>query len=72
MTLKQEILEGAKVLEKETGWRWGQSVFNYVEQMFGVAREVQFKDGIDCFYNDAAVDAFIDAAVKRIKQNEIK
>lgn len=66
--MKEEIIEGAKKLQKETGWRWGQSVFNYVEMTYGVARAIQYNDGIDCFYHDFAVDAFIDAAIKRINK----
>lgn len=40
-------------------WRKGQSVFNVIDETWGVAREVQFVDGIDCFYNDDAINDFI-------------
>lgn len=39
--------------------RFGQAVFNYVEQKYGVARTAQFKYGVDCFYDDTKVGEFI-------------
>ena len=49
-------------------WREGQFVFNRVEELFGdIARQVQFKDGIDCFYNDSKIDTFILHAYKRLR-----
>lgn len=42
------------------GWRKGQAVFNMIDAVFGVAREVQFGCGFDCFYNDDAIDEFIE------------
>ena len=47
-------------------YRWGQAVFNYIDQYIGVARKVQFEDHVDCFYNDNAVDAFVEKALDRI------
>ena len=47
-------------------WRKGQSVFNCIDTTFGVARDVQFKDKIDCFYNDANINNFIKASYKRL------
>lgn len=43
-------------------WRKGQAVFNVVDEMFGVARTIQFKDGVDCFYNDYNIDKFLELA----------
>lgn len=40
--------------------RFGQSVFNTVDEYIGVARTVQFKEGVDCFFNDDIVPAFLD------------
>ncbi len=40
--------------------RLGQSVFNTVDQYIGVARTVQFKEGIDCFFDDGIITAFLD------------
>lgn len=49
-------------------WREGQFVFNRMEELFGdIARQVQFKDGIDCFYNDSKIDTFILHAYKRLR-----
>ena len=46
-------------------WRYGQAVFNYTSELFGVARKVQMIDHIDCFYNDDMVDSFIEKAYSR-------
>jgi len=49
-------------------WRLGQKVFNAVEELYGrVARDVQFKDGVDCFYMDNKIDDFINAVWERLK-----
>lgn len=51
-------------------WREGQFVFNRVEELFGnVARQVQFKDGVDCFYNDSKIDTFILHVYKRLRSS---
>ena len=45
--------------------RYGQSVFNAIEKLYGVSRVVQFHDGIDCFWENEhteLVDQFIDKA----------
>ena len=47
-------------------WRKGQSVFNYIDNVYGVARNIQFGYGIDCFYNDDCIDDFINKAVELI------
>ena len=52
-------------------WRKEQSVFNIVNEKYGVARDVQFIDGIDCFYNDNEIDRFLTAAYIRIMNNKI-
>ena len=62
--LKEIILDDSKKMkELYPYYRWGQAVFNYVDEYFGVARKVQFEDNVDCFYNDDAVDAFIEKAL---------
>lgn len=48
-------------------WRKGQSVFNVVDAYYGVARDVQFIDRIDCFYCDECIDDFLQHAYKRLK-----
>jgi hypothetical protein len=45
--------------------RRGQAVFNATEEIYGVAREVQFIDRIDCFYDDSQIEAFLKAAYQR-------
>lgn len=60
--LKQEIAN----TKFPTSWRKGQSVFNYIDSVYGVARKVQFEDDIDCFYNDDSIDDFINASIKYI------
>lgn len=50
-------------------WRKGQFVFNRVEELFGeVAREVQFMDHVDCFYDDTKIDCFLDAVLIRLNK----
>ena len=59
--LKEIILDDSKKMkELYPYYRWGQAVFNYVDEYLGVARKVQFEDNVDCFYNNDAVDAFIE------------
>ena len=60
--LKKEISE----IEFPKNWRKGQSVFNYIEYVYGVARTIQFKYGIDCFYNDDNNDEFLNKAIEII------
>ena len=40
-------------------WRKGQAVFNVIDEKWHVARDVQFIDGVDCFYDDKQIDLFI-------------
>ena len=55
---RADVLTAMKDKPKE--WRDGQFVFNYINEKYGVARYVQFIDGIDCYYNDDKIDQFID------------
>lgn len=66
---KKTILENLKNKPKE--WRDGQFIFNYIDEYFGVARTVQYIDGIDCFYDDSKIDSFIEACYKRITSKKI-
>lgn len=68
MTVKEikELIYGVQI---PTHWRHGQFVFNRVEELFGgVAREVQFMDRIDCFYDDTKIDRFLDAVLLRLNK----
>lgn len=65
----EEFVANVMSLVKECpkDWRKGQSVFNIVDSKYGVARDVQFVDGIDCFYNDEQIESFLQATYKRLK-----
>lgn len=63
----QELKEQIFSTPRPKHWRKGQFVFNYIDQVYGIARTVQFKDGIDCFYNDDKIDAFLECVIKRLK-----
>lgn len=56
-----------KVAASPQCWRKGQAVFNVIDENWDVAREVQFVDGIDCFYDDEKIQEFIDHAWVIIK-----
>ena len=65
--LKKEI-STAKFPEN---WRKGQSVFNYIGYVYGgVARIIQLKYGIDCFYKDDNIDDFLNKAVEIINYGD--
>lgn len=66
-TFAIEILNLAQECPKE--WRLGQSVFNIVEAKYGyITREVQFQDGIDCFYDDTEIEDFLKAVYRRLNE----
>ena len=52
------------VKECPKNWRKGQSVFNVIDEKYGVARNVQFIDHIDCFYDDDNIESFLTTAYK--------
>lgn len=62
---RSEILDFA-IKKCPTEWRRGQAVFNYINQNYHVARQVQFEDGIDCFYNDDKIEPFIIASYRKL------
>lgn len=64
--LEKEISE----IEFPKNWRKGQSVFNYIDNVYGIARTIQFKYGIDCFYNDNNIDDFLNKAVEIINYGD--
>lgn len=64
---KFDINEGIKSLPKH--WRKGQKVFNYIDQVYGVARTVQFEKHIDCFHDDRQIEAFIKESYEVFKNN---
>lgn len=58
------------VENKPSQWRKGQAVFNYIEEYYGVSRQVQFIDGCDCFYDDTQIDDFIKCSFNRLKDGK--
>lgn len=54
-------------LKNKPKWsRLGQFVFNYIDEHYGVARQVQFVDGVDCFYDDSKIEEFIKLSFEKI------
>ena len=54
------------ISEKPSHYRDGQAVFNFIDNVYGVARQVQFIDNIDCFYDNDNIEAFIVAENRKI------
>lgn len=63
---KEELTKEIFSVEIPPTWRKGQFVFNRVDDLYGIARDVQFIDHVDCFYDNNKINEFIDACVKRI------
>lgn len=71
MTFEEFVSDIKTKAEKDLkSWnlRLGQSIFNTVDEEYGVARIVQFEDGIDCFYNDDKIEDFLKASYTRYSQ----
>lgn len=65
----KDIWKVINQIVKPEGWREGQFVFNVIEDYFGsVAREVQFKDKVDCFHDDKQIDNFIQKVCDRLSK----
>lgn len=62
---QNEVLDYA-YNHKPVEWRYGQAVFNYIDEHYNVARRVQFVNKVDCFHNDDMIDKFILTAYKII------
>lgn len=59
------------VEECPDNWRKGQKVFNVMEALYGdVARQVQFINHVDCFYDDKQIEPFIDQCWIRVFSKE--
>lgn len=54
---RSDVLTAMK--NKPKNWRDGQFVFNYIDSEYGVARYVQFNEGVDCFYQNDEIEKFI-------------
>ena len=62
---RTDVLSAMK--DKPNEWRDGQFVFNYIDREYGVARYVQFIEGVDCFYVDSKIEEFIIRSYEYIK-----
>jgi hypothetical protein len=67
---RDEVLTAME--NKPNNWRDGQFVFNYIDEKYGVARSVQFIDGVDCFYVDSKIEDFITRSYEYIKNADYK
>ena len=45
-------------------------VFNYIDNQYGVARDVQFKENVDCFYDDKQIKDFLRLSYNRIRKKK--
>lgn len=72
MTYEEFKNDIINALNDKPKWsRKGQFVFNYIDQKYNVARDVQFGDAIDCFYDDECIEIFIIKAYERYyRKNE--
>ena len=68
--LKNEVMTEAQ--NRPPYIRLGQFVFNYIDSVYGVARQVQFDDKVDCFYLDKNIDEFLECVLKRINEKKTK
>lgn len=66
MTYEEFKNDIINALNNKPKWsRKGQFVFNYIDQKYNVARDVQFGDAIDCFYDDECIEIFIIKSYER-------
>ena len=79
MLSREELLAKIQPSKRPTHLRKGQYIFNWIDEYYqipeqfnfkncSIAREVQFIDGIDCFYDDSKIDEFLDACLRRINR----
>ena len=66
---EEEVLDYANN-RKPKSWRVGQAVFNYIDNQYGVARDVQFKENVDCFYDDKLIKDFLRLSYNRIRKKK--
>ena len=65
---KQSILNEV-IKTKPKRFRLGQAIFNYVDDKYGIARDVQFEDHIDCFYIDDNIEQFLKSVFNRLQKD---
>ena len=61
-----EVLQA--ISQRPAQYRAGQTAFNYIDENYGVARHVQFVEGIDCFYDDEQIIPFIYSSYAALNQ----
>lgn len=66
----EELKKEISTTKFPKNWRKGQSVFNYIDNVYRIARTIQFKYGIDCFYKDDNIDDFLNKAVEIINYGD--
>ena len=63
---KKQVMDASVNKPKHTSL--GQFVFNYIDEVFCVARSVQFIDGVDCFHNDDDIEIFLIRSYQKIRE----
>lgn len=69
---KQEFVDTSILLATKlalSSWRKGQSVFNYIDMFFNIARHIQINTHVDCFYDDSKINDFLSEAYAIISKN---
>lgn len=56
----------SKASKRDQHIRFGQEVFNIMDAEYHIARKVQFVDGVDCFYDDSNIEAFLYCCYNRL------
>lgn len=71
MLTKKEFFTkiGEEIKKMPSNWRKGQKIFNAVDMIFGIAREVQFHHKVDCFHNDENIEAFKEKSYEVYKEH---
>lgn len=62
---KKDIEWGIEDFPKN--WNIGKKVYAYIDHEYRVAKDVQFKDEVDCCNDDSKVEEFILKAFERVK-----
>jgi len=70
---KQDFLDEIEnvIRNKPDNFREGQAVFNYIDEKYHIAREIQFRKGVDCFYNDKNIKSFINEAYNLLCKHNV-
>lgn len=66
--LKKKINQALN--QKPSWYRLGQFIFNWVDFEYGICKEVMQRYGVDCFYEDAHIERFLEACVAVLNEKE--